>query len=335
MRAALMTKLAHTHRYTRQSRRTSCPIARSSCYSTGTFPTDTAMNPNRRRFLATAAATTALATVRTAPAVDSPTCKAKNTKFACNVEMWFSKEKDFLKRLEGAAKLGFPGVEIWPYEGKDIAAVADTCERLKLTIAQFTAWGFKPGMNDPKNKQKVVDKIGEACEVAKKWKCKMMCVVAGDDIPGVSQEKMHETVIEALKAAAPVAEKAGVILILEPMNIRVDHQGHCLYGSAPAMKIVKAVGSKFVKINWDLYHMHITEGDLCGHLKEGFDADAIGYVQLADHPGRHEPGTGEINYTRVFKELKKLKYDGWVGCECTPEKSEEAAAKAVFAADEW
>ena len=296
------------------------------------------MTPNRRRFFAaaaTAATATALATTRTSPAADTALGKAKNTKFACNVEMWFSREKDFLKRLEGAAKLGFTAVEIWPYEGKDINAVADTCERLKLTITQFTAWGFTPGMNDPKNKQKVVDKIGEACEVAKKWKCGMMCVVAGNDIPGVSQEKMHETVIEALKAAAPVAEKAGVTLILESMNIRVDHKGHCLYGSPPAMKIVKAVDSKHVKLLWDLYHMHISEGDLCGHLREGFAADAIRYIQIADHPGRHEPGTGELNYTRVFKELKKLKYDGYVGCECTPEKTEEAAAKAVFAADEW
>ncbi len=294
------------------------------------------MTPTRRHFLAaSAAAATTVTAVTAAPPPESHFRKRQGTKFACNVEMWFSKEKDFLKRLEGAAALGFPGVEIWPYEGKDVAAVADTCERLKLTIAQFTAWGFKPGMNDPKNKRKVVDKIGEACEVAKKWKCGMMCVVAGDDIPGVSQEKMHDTVIETLKAAAPVAEKAGVMLILEPMNIRVDHKGHCLYGSAPALKIVKAVGSKAVKINWDLYHMHITEGDLCGHLREGFAADAIGYVQLADHPGRHEPGTGEINYTRVFKELKKLKYAGWVGCECTPETDEATAAKAVFAADEW
>lgn len=292
------------------------------------------MPVSRRRFLAAATAAAALAAVRT-PAADSPTGKAKNTKFAVNLEMWFGHEKDFLKRIEAAAKLGFPGVEFWPYEGKDIPAVADACEKHKLTITQFTAWGFKPGMNDPKNKQKVVDKIGEACEVAKKLKCGMMCVVAGDDIKGVTQEKMHETVIEALTAAAPVAEKAGVTLILEPMNVRVDHKGHCLYGSAPSLKIIQAVGSKFVKINWDLYHMHITEGDLCGHLKEGFAADAIGYVQIADHPGRHEPGTGELNYTRVFKELKALKYAGWVGCELTPEKGDEAAAKAVFAADEW
>lgn len=291
------------------------------------------MTPTRRRFLATSAAVAALP--KLTPAVDSPTGKAKHTRFACNLEMWFRKEKDFVKRIEGAAALGFPGIEFWPYEGKDIPAIADACERLKLTVAQFSAWGFKPGMNDPANKQKVVDKIGEACEVAKKLKCSMMCVVAGDDIAGVSQERMHETVIDALKAAAPVAEKANVTLILESMNIRVDHKGHCLYGSPPAIKIVKAVGSTHVKLLWDLYHMHISEGDLCGHLREGFAADAIRYIQLADHPGRNEPGTGEINYTRVLKELKALKYDGWVGTECVPSKDEATAAKAVFAADEW
>jgi hydroxypyruvate isomerase len=254
------------------------------------------------------------------------------TRFAVNSEMWWSR-LPYLKRLEEAARLGFEAVEIWPWRGKDVNAVGDTCKRLGLKITQFTAWGFKPGMNDPANKQKVVDEIGASCETAKKWDCSMMCVVAGDDIPGKSQEEMHAVVIDALKAAAPVAEKAGVTLILEPMNIRVDHKGHCLYGSAPTMRIIKEVGSKFVKINWDLYHMHITEGDLCGHLREGMKADAIGYIQVADHPGRHEPGTGEIHYPRVFKELNALGYKGYVGLELSPSKGEEVAAKAVWAAD--
>jgi hydroxypyruvate isomerase len=151
----------------------------------------------------------------------------------------------------------------------------------------------------------------------------------------MSQEQMHDNIIEGLKKVAPIAEANKVTLILEPMNIRVDHKGHCLYGSAPTIKIIKAVGSKWVKINWDLYHMHITEGDLCGHLREGFAADAIAYIQLADHPGRHEPGTGEVHYPRVLKELKALKYDGWVGLECVPKGSEAKAAEAVWAADNW
>src|SRR5262245_10570764 len=293
------------------------------------------MTTNRRSFLtAGAVAATAGFGSAFAKAEEKPG-KTKNTKFAVNIEMWWRKEKDYLKRLEAAAALGFPAVEIWPWEGKDINAVAETCERLGLQITQFTAWGFKPGLNDPKNHNQFVEKLEKSCEVAKKWKCSMMCVVGGDDIKDVSQEKMHEAIIEGLKKGAPVAEKHGVTLILEAMNIRVDHKGHCLYGSAPTLKIIKAVNSKFVKINWDLYHMHITEGDLCGHLREGFAADAIGYIQLADHPGRNEPGTGEIHYPRVLKELKALKYTGFVGLELVPKGTEEAAAKAVHAADEW
>ena len=81
-------------------------------------------------------------------------------------------------------------------------------------------------------------------------------------------------------------------------------------GKSTTMKIIAAVNSPAVKINWDLYHMHITEGDLCGHLREGFQAGHIGYLQLADHPGRNEPGTGEIHYNRVLKAAHALGYRG-------------------------
>jgi hydroxypyruvate isomerase len=293
------------------------------------------MTPDRRSFIAAGVAATAVGLSRAAAQTVEKPGKTRNTKFAVNVEMWWRKEKDFNKRLENAAAFGFPAVELWPWENKDQKRVADTCAKLGLEIAQFTAWGFKPGLNDPKNHNQFVEKIEKSCEVAKGWNCSLMTVVGGDDIPGVPQEKMHDAIVEGLKKAAPVAEKHGITLILEPMNVRVDHKGHCLYGSAPTIKIIKAVGSKFVKINWDLYHMHITEGDLCGHLREGFAADAIGYIQIADHPGRNEPGTGELNYSRVFKELKALKYGGCVGLELVPKTTETAAAQAVHAADNW
>jgi hydroxypyruvate isomerase len=117
------------------------------------------------------------------------------------------------------------------------------------------------------------------------------------------------------------------------MNIRVDHKGHCLYGSPPAIRICQAVGSPWVKINWDLYHMQISEGDLCGRLREGFPY--IGYLQLADHPGRHEPGTGEIHYNRVLREVYELGYRGFVGLECVPLRDPLEAARAVARADVW
>jgi hydroxypyruvate isomerase len=254
------------------------------------------------------------------------------TKFAMNVEIWW-KDLDLNARIEKTSEFGFPAVEFWSYEDKDLDAMRQACDKHNLMITQFTAWGFKPGMNNPENHDLVEEKIKEACKVAKKLDCKLATVVGGDDQPGMTQEQMHENIIKALKRVAPIAEDNDLTLILEPMNIRVDHKGHCLYGSAPAIRICREVNSTHVKINWDLYHMHITEGDLCGHLKEGFDQ--IGYVQLADHPGRHEPGTGEIHYNRVLKELHDLGYKGYVGLECWPLEGEEKGAERVKQADRW
>lgn len=263
---------------------------------------------------------------------DSTLGKTPHTRFAVNVEMWWRK-LPFLDRIKNAAALGFPAVEFWPYEGKDIDATIKLCNEANIQISQFTAWGFTPGMNDPKNHDKLAKKIEEACKIAKRLNCSKMCVVGGNDQPGMTQAQMHENIIIGLKKVAPIAEEHQVMLILEPMNIRVDHKGHCLYGSPAAVRICREVNSKFVKINWDLYHMHISEGDLCGHLKDGFDQ--VGYLQLADHPGRHEPGTGEIHYPRVLRAAYELGYRDYLGLECTPSGDELVAARAVAKADVW
>jgi hydroxypyruvate isomerase len=291
---------------------------------------------SRRAFLGTsAAAAGALALESKASAAEAAgklPGQTPNTKFAVNVEMWFT-GLPFLDRIRATAKLGFPAVEFWPWDNKDLKAVADLSKELNVAIAQFTAWGFEPGMNDPKNHQKFVDAVGKGCEVAKQLDCKLMTVVGGNDQPGMSQEQMHENIITALKMAAPIAEKHDVTMILEPMNIRVDHKGHCLYGSEKPVRICRAVNSTHVKINWDLYHMQISEGDLCGRLKDGFDQ--VGYLQVADNPGRNEPGTGEVHYNRVLKQAKDLGYTGYVGLECRPLEGEEKAAQRVAAADVW
>lgn len=296
-------------------------------------------HPDRRTFLETVAGSAALLampgqTVLGGQESPAQPGRTAHTKFAVNIEMWWRK-LPFLDRLEKAAEFGFPAVEFWPWEKKNISVddIAKAADRWKIEIAQFTAWGFRPGLNDPANHQDFVKKIEAGCQVAKKLNCRKMCVVGGDDIRGLTQAQMHQNIIDGLKKAAPVAEKHQVMLILEPMNIRVDHKGHCLYGTEPAVKICRAVGSPFVKVLFDLYHSHISEGDLCGHLKDGFKE--LGYVQIADHPGRNEPGTGEIYYPRVLRELQKLGYKDYVGLELTPSKDERTAAQAVHRADQW
>lgn len=258
--------------------------------------------------------------------------KTPHTRFAANIEMWWTK-LDVLERIRQASAFGYPAVEFWPWQGKDLQAIERLTQELGIEIAQFTAWGFRPGLNDPANHEAFVKAVREGCKVAHQLRCQKMTVVGGDDQPGMTQAQMHENIITGLKLAAPIAEQEDVMLILEPMNIRVDHKGHCLYGSEPTVRICRAVNSSHVKINWDLYHMQITEGDLCGRLEEGFDQ--VGYLQLADHPGRTEPGTGEIHYNRVLAKAHELGYRGYVGLECRPKTTELEAAKGVAQADIW
>ena len=305
------------------------------------------MDSNRRKFLtasATIAAGAGLASTAAAgqpppaqpQAPEDPTRlgRTQHTKFAVNIEMWWANSKlPAHRRIEESARLGFSAVEFWPYEGKNIDAMAEACQKHKVEITQFTAWGFTPGLNDPKNHNRFVEKLEEACKIAQRLNCRMMCVVGGNDIPGMTQRQMHDNIITGLRRGAPVAEKHNVTLILEAMNIRVDHKGHCLYGSEPTMRILKEVNSRHVKMLMDLYHAQITEGDLCGHIRENLDMAA--YYQIADHPGRNDPGTGEIHYPRVLTQLHDLGYRGYIGLEFRPRGTELEAARAVHRADQW
>jgi hydroxypyruvate isomerase len=298
---------------------------------------------NRRAFLGASAAAAASAGLTAVPApAQQPAAtedvsalgRTPHTRFAPNLEMWWTR-LPFIRRMEEAARLGYRAVEFWPWRGKDIPAIAAACQRLNLEVSQFSAWGFRPGLNDPANHNHFVDEIRASLETARRLNVRLMCVVGGDDIAGMSQQQMHQNIITGLNRVKRMVEDAGVTLILEPMNIRVDHRGHCLYGFEPAKRIIDAVNSRNVKILWDLYHMQITEGDICGHLREGFRGNYIAYLQVADTPGRNEPGTGEVHYNRVLKEVHDNGYRGYIGLECRPRSDEVTAARAALRADQW
>jgi len=288
---------------------------------------------DRRSLIAAAGlASLGAAAPRPQESVKSLPGRTPHTRFAVNIEMWFG-GMPYPERMRAAAALGFPAVEFWPWQGKDLDAIDATRKELGLEIAQFTGWGFAPPLCDPANHAAFVEELRRAAAVANRLGAKCMTVLAGNDQPGMTREQMHAHLIAGLKLGAPVAEDADVTLILEPLNTRVDHRGYCLSTSDDAVRICREVGSTHVKINWDLYHQQITEGDLCGHLRQGIEQ--IGYVQLADHPGRTEPGTGEIHYNRVLRELHELGYRGIVGLECSPRDGEAKAAERVAAADVW
>jgi len=257
--------------------------------------------------------------------------RTPHTPIAVNIEMWF--EGDFVSRIEQSAALGFPAIELWTWKDKDLHAGAAALAQHGMTATQFTAWGFGKEINDPAFPvEKFVAEIEASCEAAKILPdCDLMTVVCGDNVPGLTKEQMHAAVVEKLKAAVPVLEKHGKTVILEPMN-PYNHPDHCLYGSADGIALCEAVGSEHVKLNWDLFHMQRTEGNLIDNLRKG--VKWIGYVQFADSPDRHEPSTGEVNYGEVFRVVRELGLPLPLGAECIPQDMDaRRAAERLHAVD--
>ena len=252
---------------------------------------------------------------------------SSSTRFAVNIEMWY--EGDFVSRIDQAHAQGFSAIEFWLLEDKYLEAGAKRLRDYEMVVTQFTAWPFCKELNDPRiGSEGFLQAIERACEVAETLPgCELFTVVLGDDVEGVTREDMHAAAIGKLRLAVPILERANKTAIIEPMN-PYNHPDHCFYGSAEGVAVCEAVGSPHVKLNYDLFHMQRYEGNLIDNLRKS--KEWIGYVQLADSPDRHEPGTGEVNYAAVLQTVKEIGYDGFVGLECEPQDGDvERAARRV------
>ena len=241
-------------------------------------------------------------------------------KFCSNVSMMFA-EVPFLDRFEAAAKAGFKGTEFqFPY-AFDKDAIAEKVHGNNLTQVLFNtpagdfAAGDRGMASDPNRIGEFQDGVGTAIEYAKVLGCKRVNVASGIMPKGVDEAAMFDTLVANLKFAAAEFAKIGVLCLTEPIN-RFDIPGFFIDTFAKAVPVLDAVGSDNLKIEFDIYHTQRNTGELANTLKNGFDR--IGHIQLADNPGRHEPGTGEINYPFMFSLIDDLGYDGWIGCEYAP-----------------
>ena len=132
----------------------------------------------------------------------------------------------------------------------------------------------------------------------------------------ISQKEQRDTLIDGLKAAAELLEPTGITLVVEPLNVLYDHKGYFLSRTDEAAQIIEAVGSEHVRLLYDIYHQQITEGNLINTITDYLPL--ISHFHIADHPGRHEIGTGEINYFNVLSSIEELHYTGSVGIELFP-----------------
>ena len=244
---------------------------------------------------------------------------------ACNMESWWT-DLDFMQRFERAAQAGFSSVEFWEHNknNRNMNSVAALARKLDLNIVQFTGWGG-PSLADTSNHYGFIETMKRVTEIAHQLNAPMFTVVGHQTLKTIPQAESLVNLSLALETAAPILEDAKKMLILEPFN-PVDHQGHFLNGSADALRICREIDSPFIKINWDLYHMQLTEGNIVDNLYAGIDQ--VGYIQVADIPGRHQPGSGELNYNFIFNAIDAIGYKGPIGLECWPENNDEKRAIA-------
>lgn len=242
------------------------------------------------------------------------------TKLAANLTMLFN-EHPFMDRFEQAARAGFRGVEfLFPYafHADQIADKLNTYQ-LDLVLHNLPAGNWEAGERGiachPDRVGEFKEGVDEAIRYAKVLGVKQLNCLLGKVPQDVSPHSAMKTAASNLRYAADMLQEEKIRLLIEPIN-SFDIPGFTLTHTQQAIDLIKETGSSNIYLQYDIYHMQRMEGELANTIKANIDV--IRHIQVADNPGRFEPGTGEINYRFLFKLLDELGYDGWIGCEYKP-----------------
>ena len=276
---------------------------------------------NRRDFsktLAGATLSTAALSLESAVAAAPALDDKGEMPFKISVMLWTVFEKlPFEQRLEKVREAGYRAVQLvgeYAKWSEDDFRVANG-KRRELGITFDCTAGLKHGVGDPHGREAFLADVRNELKIMEKIECPALIVMSGDVLPGLSSEAQHASCVEGLKRAAELVEGKGVTLLLE--NIDLEENPHYYLWSVPeAFKIIADVNHPQVKFLYDFYHAQISGGNLIAHLQK--HVDKVGLVHIADVPGRHEPGTGEINYVNIYKKLAELKYSRYVTMEFFP-----------------
>lgn len=241
-------------------------------------------------------------------------------KYAANLTLLFT-EVPFLERFGRAAAAGFRAVEFLFAHTEDVGGIEREIKQHGVEVVLFDpeAGDFSSGDRGylcvPSRRDHCLKTIEDAVVTAKQLGVRRLNVLAGNRVEGLSAEDHRRTVVENLRRAAPLAERAGITLLVEALN-RFEHPRYYLDHSRLGLEIVREVNHANVRFQYDVYHMQRIEGNLIETLLESLPL--IGHIQIADVPGRHEPGTGEINFPFLLQALEGAGYNGYVGLEYRP-----------------
>ncbi|MBK9020641.1 MAG: hydroxypyruvate isomerase [Sulfuritalea sp.] len=246
-------------------------------------------------------------------------------RFAANLSFLFT-ERPFFERFAAARAAGFNAVEFhFPYEF-DRAALAEVVLTSGVEVVLFNlpagdwAGGERGIACHPRRIAEFQDGVGLAIDYARVLGCSRLNCLAGIPPAEAGSAKARETLVENLRFAAAVTRRAGIELLLEPLNTR-DTPGFLVSTTDAGLAVIADVSHENLRLQFDIYHAQVMEGDLARRLQEHLPR--IGHVQLADNPGRHQPGTGEINFPFLLGHLDRIGYAGWIGCEYRPSAATE------------
>ncbi|WP_219834016.1 hydroxypyruvate isomerase family protein [Paenibacillus sp. R14(2021)] len=236
--------------------------------------------------------------------------------------------KDFYASVEEVVQLGYDAIEFWSWWDKDLERVADMVREKSLSVTSICT-KFE-SLVDPSRREAFIAGLQASIAAAQTIGCRALIAQVGEELAGVPREAQQQSIIEGLKACAPLLEEAGITLVLEPLNTQVDHKGYYLSASEEAFHIVREVGSAHVKIVFDIYHQQITEGHLLANILPNLPL--IGHFHAAGNPGRHELSTGELHYGRIFEAIDAAGYKGYMGLEYFPVQEPAVGLKELLAA---
>jgi hydroxypyruvate isomerase len=248
----------------------------------------------------------------------APNSSLAESPFKISIMIWtVFHELPFEQRLEKVAEAGYHAVELVTEATKwtedDFRRYNK--KRLELGITFDTTCSVRRGVGDPSVRDAFLADVREQLEIMEKIECHTLNVMSGNVVPGLSQEAQHASCVEGMKRAAELVEGKGITLLLE--NIDLEENPHYYMWSVPdAFKIIDEVNHPQVKVLYDFYHAQISGGNLISNLERHFDK--VGLIHIADVPGRHQPGTGEIDYINIYKKLAELKYNRYVAMEFYP-----------------
>lgn len=255
--------------------------------------------------------------------------------FGLCVEMALSRFP-FEERVRKASEMGFRNIEMWfvdmsfkgrPDELADLAKKNNV--RITNTVIGSPDGSIGGGLTDPAKRKQWLSRARKSIEFTKEAQIPATIVCTGNEIEGKTGEEIMKSVLEGLKPTVELAEKAGVTLLLEPLNTVYDHPGYWLTASDVGAEICRGLNSERMRLLFDCYHMQIMEGDLVKHIERNIDV--IGHFHSAGVPGRNELYNGEINYPFVLRQIERLGYRGVFGLEYQPGIDDEESLRKTLA----